>query len=241
VSTHGGRLDAKYPSPVAENPEESSTARPRRARRESAVPRSVVMSIDTLERRVSYVGGALALLLAGLFTPHLTKNTWVTETASPVKGHTCAAPYHWNTVAKTCTHLKLTHPSDWLAQFLLIVVMAVAIIAFAYWRKRVGVAFAGFLLGLALGSVGLPFLILGGWLLLRALRLQRYGDATFFGSSRLAREQARAKREGRASATREPRASATPRRRSKAAEVDAVRAPAASKRYTPKKPPPRKR
>jgi hypothetical protein len=175
------------------------------------------MGIDTIERRVSYVAGALAIVLAGAFTPHLYKNTFVTETANPVKGHTCAAPYHWSAAAKTCSYLKLTHPSDWVLQFLLIVVMAFAILTFAYLRKRVGVAFAGF--------------FLGGWLLLRALRLQRYGDASFFGSSRIAREQAQAKREGRP-IERKARAK-------KKVEEDPMLirpvAPAPSKRYTPKK------
>ncbi len=190
------------------------------------------MAIDTIERRVAFIAGALALVLAGLFTPHLFKNTWITETAKPVKGHTCATPYHWNAVLKTCSHHKLTHPSDWLPQFILIVVMAVAIVLFAYLRKRVGVAFGAFFLGLALGTVGLPFLILGGWLLLRALRLQRYGDASFFGSSRLAREQAQAKREGRTVAPRRSRS----KEKEPAAAARPV-APAPSKRYTPKKPP----
>ncbi len=205
------------------------------------------MGIDTTERRVGFVAGAIALVLAGLFTPHLYKNTWITETAKPIKGKTCAAPYDWNTVQKTCTHLKLTHPSDWLPQFILIAVMAIAIIVFTYLRKRVGVAFAGFFLGLALGSVGFPFLILGGWLLLRALRLQRYGDPTFFGSSRAAREQAQAKRANRAVVPREPRTPAATRSRSRTrsrkgdSDTAAIAArpvtPEPSKRYTPKKPP----
>jgi hypothetical protein len=201
------------------------------------------MAIDKTERRVAFVGGAIALVLAGLFTPHLYKNTWITETAKPIRAKTCAAPYHWNTVQKTCTHLKLTHPSDWLPQFILIVVMAIAIIAFAYYRKRVGVAFAAFFLGLALGSVGFPFLILGGWLLLRALRLQRYGDPTFFGSSRAARDQAQTRRASRDVTPREPRPS--PRARRKSADTTAVATrsttPSPSKRYTPKKPPRKRR
>jgi hypothetical protein len=189
------------------------------------------MGIDKVERGVSFFAGALAMVLAALFVPHLTKNTWVTQTAKPVKGHTCAAPYHWNTVAKTCTHLKLTHWTAWLPQFLLILVMGLAILLFAVIRKRVGVAFSGFLLGLALGTVGLPFLFLGAWLLLRALRLQRYGDASFFGSSRIAREQAIAKREGRAPAPR-----ARTKEKESAPDSPRLAAPAPSKRYTPKKP-----
>ncbi|MFI5035786.1 MAG: hypothetical protein ACHQFZ_06235 [Acidimicrobiales bacterium] len=217
---------------MADNPEGATTGRPRRARRQSAVPRSVVMGLDKIERNVSFIAGAIALVLAGLFTPHLFKDTFITVTAKPVRGHTCATPYHWNSTLKTCSHLKLTHPSDWLPQFILIVVMAGAIVLFAYLRKRVGVAFGGFFLGLALGSVGLPFLLLGGWLLLRALRLQRYGNASFFGSSRIAREQAQAKREGRPVAPRRTRAKVD----DAAATLIRPVAPAPSKRYTPKKP-----
>jgi hypothetical protein len=227
---------------VADNPGGDPPRRLRRPKRESAVPRAVVMGIDRTERRVAFIAGGLALVLAALFTPHLYKNTWITETAKPVRGHTCAAPYHWNTVLKTCSHLRLTHPSDWLPQFILIVLMAAAIVVFAYLRKRVGVAFAGFFLGLALGTVGLPFLILGGWLLLRALRLQRYGDPSFFGSSRIARDQAQAKRAGREPTPRRAGREPNPRRtRRKESETAAVAsrpvAPSASKRYTPKRPP----
>lgn len=222
------------PAPVDGAPA-PAPSRPRRGRRPSAVPREVVLGLDHTERRVSFVASFVAFALAGLFVPHLLKDTWLTETASPVHGHTCTAPFHWNAAKAICQHLKLTHPSYWVPQFLLILLIGVTIAISAYFRKRVGVAFAGFLVGLALGTVGLPFLLLGGWLLLRALRLQRYGDPSFFGSSRKAREQADARRAARAS----QRGSAAPApRRSKRAEpvTPARAAPSASKRYTPKKP-----
>jgi hypothetical protein len=194
------------------------------------VPRSVVMGLDKTERVVSLVAGAIAIILAGIISPHLLRDTWVTDTAKPNGAGACAAPFHL--VNKVCEHRFLTHPSYWLPQFLMILIIALLIIAFAQMRKRVGVAFSALLLGLAIGATGAPFLLLGGWLVIRALRLQKYGDATFSGSSRLARERAKAKREGRDAA---PATASKSARGSKAQSAPrTASAPVASKRYTPK-------
>ena len=217
---------------MSEIPESAPEPRARRARRVSAVPKEVVFGIDKVERNVSFFGGALALALAALFAPHLFKNTWVTDTAKPKTGHACIAPFHWDSVRQLCVHRHLTHPSAWLPQFILIVGLAIVIILFAVVRKRVGVAFGAFLLGLSLGSVGLPFLFLGAWLLIRALRLQRYGNASFAGSSKMARERARERAAERGATARTPRAART---RGKAASAKPS-GPSPSKRYTPKKP-----
>ena len=193
------------------------------------VPRSVVLGIDSFERRVSFLAGAIALVLALVISPHLFKNTWVTDKLKPSHLNTCTAGYHL--VAGMCARTRLTYPSNYLPQFLEILLVGIAIVGFAWWQKRAGVAAAALFLGLALGTVGLPFLFLGGWLIIRALRLQKYGDATFRGSSERAREQAKARRAGRA-----PRGAST----KSAASSDGARQvtpPAPSKRYTPKQTP----
>lgn len=191
------------------------------------VPRQVVLGIDTMEQRVSFGAGAIALLLAAIISPHLFKNTYVTDTLKPSKTNTCLTGYHL--VASVCSRTRLTHPSDWLPQFLEILVVGLAIIAFAWWRKRAGVAVGALFLGLALGTVGLPFLFLGGWLILRALRLQKYGDATFRGSSAQARERAKTRRQEKRTTTKGAKA--------KTATPATVAAPSPSKRYTPKQQP----
>ena len=188
------------------------------------------MGLDQIEQRVSFVGGAIAMVLALVLSPHLVKNTLVTDSAKASAHKTCAVLYHYNAATSLCQRTHLTHPADWLAQFLELVVVGLFLLYFAWRRKRAGVAFASFLLGLALGIIGLPFLFLGGWLVIRALRLQRYGDATFAGSSRQARIQSQARREGR---------STTPSRTrnvqgAKGAVATSPTAPAPSKRYTPK-------
>jgi len=190
------------------------------------------MGIDNIERGFSYVGGALALVLALILSPHLFKNTWVTDHVKPSASNKCPTNYHL--VNQVCQFHHLTHPSDWLLEFLKVFVIGLAIILFAWWRKRAGVAFASILLGLAIGAVGLPFLFLGGWLVIRALRLQKYGDATFTGSSRRAREMANERRQARRS-----RGGATSRR-AKSANTASPSSPAPSKRYTPKQRPRRR-
>lgn len=192
------------------------------------VPRQVVLGIDKVERSISFIAGGIALVLALVISPHLFKNTWATDTLKPGKLNACVNGYHFVTSSGLCSRTRLTHPSDWVPQFLEILLVAIAIVAFAWWRKRAGVAVSALFLGLALGTVGLPFLFLGGWLIIRALRLQKYGDASFRGSSAQAREMAKTKRSNRKTSPRDKASSnATP----------SAPAPSPSKRYTPKQAP----
>jgi hypothetical protein len=197
------------------------------------------MGLDNFERTVGLIAGGLALVLASLYIHRLVGNTNLIVTSTLTKSKHCskaALGLGYKMVNKLCEETVLTHPSHWWPQFILIFVVGLAIIGFSLWRKRVGVAVCGFLLGLALGIAGLIYLFLGGWLVIRAFRLQKYGDASFAGSGRAAREinqeKRAAKREGR-----------EPRTRSKKNDdvVIAAPKPVESKRYTPKKPPPRKR
>lgn len=192
------------------------------------VPRQVVLGIDKVERNISFIAGAIALVLALIISPHLFKNTWVTDTLKPGKLNACVKGYHFVASSGLCSRTRLTHPSDWVPQFLEILLVGIAIVAFAWWRKRAGVAVSALFLGLALGTVGLPFLFLGGWLIIRALRLQKYGDASFRGSSAQARDMAKSKRANR---------KASPRDKAPTGESRAAAPPSPSKRYTPKQTP----
>jgi hypothetical protein len=102
---------------------------------------------------------------------------------------------------------------------------------YALWRrKRSLVAFSLFICGFAFTIVfaplGFALIVLGGWLLLRAYRIQKYGTPN-------------AKQIAKVAGTRPPRPS---RRAMKgAAETAGTRkAPTANKRYTPKAPPRKK-
>jgi hypothetical protein len=161
--------------------------------------------------------------------PHLLHNTTVIDTAKLNALHLCPSGYHL--LSGACQRARLTQPSSWIPQFAEIIVFGAVLVLFAKRSKRSGVAVCALFLGLALGTIGLPFLFLGGWLIIRALRLQKYGDASFTGANRRAREKAKAKREGRVTQTKGSLRTSS-RRSSKTPTK--VTGPAPSKRYTPK-------
>jgi hypothetical protein len=101
-------------------------------------------------------------------------------------------------------------------------------------RKRTLVAFSLFLIGfgftLFVGITGFAFILLGGWLMLRAWRLNKYGTTN---SKAIAREAA-ARPRGK---DRKANASATAKTPAKTA---GSRPTTANKRYTPKSPPRKK-
>jgi type VI protein secretion system component VasK len=105
----------------------------------------------------------------------------------------------------------------------------------ALWkRRRTLVAFDLFLLGFAftlfVGLLGFVFILVGGWLMLRAWRLNKYGTTN---TKAIAREAA-ARPRGR------QRKEETRTASKAAASPGARKPPTASKRYTPKAPPRKK-
>lgn len=190
------------------------------------------MGMDEIERKVSYAAGGVALILAAFLVPHLLHNTTVVDTVKLNARHHCPTGYH--VVSGACQRASLTKPSAWIPQFAEIIVIGAVLVLFAKRAKRSGVAVCALFLGLALGTVGLPFLFLGGWLIIRALRLQRYGDASFAGANRRAREKAKAKREGRVV---QSKSSSRSSGRGSSKTPVKVTGPAPSKRYTPKQKP----
>jgi hypothetical protein len=110
---------------------------------------------------------------------------------------------------------------------IILAVGAACFLLFRWRQRRVGLVVVGLMLALALGGLGtgLPFLAFAGWLLLRAWRLQRFGTAGYGDTVSAARAQAKARREGKI--VQPPSGSLR-------------KAPQPSKRYTPKKPTPRR-
>ncbi len=105
---------------------------------------------------------------------------------------------------------------------------------FALWkRRRTLVVFDLFLIGFAftlfIGLVGFVFILLGGWFMLRAWRISRYGttNSKLIAKEAAARPRGRQRRETAKTSTKTP----TPA---------GHKPPTASKRYTPKAPPRKK-
>jgi hypothetical protein len=105
----------------------------------------------------------------------------------------------------------------------------------ALWkRKRTLVAFDFFLVGFAftlfIGLIGFAFILLGGWLMLRAWRLNKYGTTNAKAIAQEARTRPRGRDRKAAASTGTKTSSPS----------GARKAPTASKRYTPKAPPRKK-
>ncbi len=197
-------------------------------------PREVVLGLDKLERQISLFAAGIAFIFAVVTALDWIRNIAVTTTKPYVKGKTCPRSYptHFNAF---CEHVNHHARSYWEVRFFFVFVVAALLLYFTLRRKRAGVACFAVFLGLGLGlGVGVVFLFLGVWLILRAYRLQKYGVASMFATNRLAREGVTAKKESGAP-------SATIARTSTDGPTKSATPPAASKRYTPKKPPRKRR
>jgi hypothetical protein len=186
--------------------------------------REVIFGLDALERRWSFGIGGIGLLLSALFALAPIK-TYVEQ--KPQNG-VCSSGY--TIVGRMCQkHVLLNFASD--PRFYLLLAGAIVIMFFAWRKRRVGIIVAALMIGLSLGNFGLPFLAIGSWLVIRAFRLQKYGDPTFVGSN----QQSRLRAQERA-ANRKKGVSNS--RRKKGDTNDTVTParpkPAPSKRYTPK-------
>jgi hypothetical protein len=220
---------------VPENTDPSSPTRwrSRGGRRQSVAPREVVLGLDSLERNISLFASCIALVLALVTAIEWARNLPTITTVKYVSKKACPSSYPKH-VGEFCEHILRTTRSEWEVKFFFILIVALCLLYFTLRRKRAGVACFAVFLGLGLGlSSGIVFLFLGVWLIVRAYRLQRYGVAGMLSSNRVAKEIGEAKRQGRTpklAAADGPTASAKP-----------ATPPPASKRYTPKKPPRKRR
>jgi hypothetical protein len=205
--------------------------------------RDLINRIDPIERKV----GIAAAILGAVFTlvysvPFMVSKIKVQTTIKPVNKH-CLDGYIYTVhsgAAATCNGvLPATH---YLWQMVIGLIFAAAILVTLRFRRRAPLAFAIVLTGLDLGSILIvPFVVAGGWLLLRAWRTQKYGSPTarapVEGYVRPAPGAGRRPAAGAGG----PKSSGPRKRRAKAEEeAPARRPPAPSKRYTPKAPPRKK-
>jgi hypothetical protein len=190
--------------------------------------REAVLGLDPIERRISYIGACIALVLAVATLIEWVRNTKTILSTKPGKNNSCPTGYHL--AKKLCEKLSTTSQSQWELKFFFILIVSLLLLYFTVRSKRAGVACFAVFLGFGMGfGAGFLFFFLGAWLILRAYRLQKYGDASFTGSNKVAKEMNLAKREGR-----------TPKLARNESIVKPATTPTASKRYTPKKPPRRR-
>ncbi len=191
--------------------------------------RQLVLRLDPTERKIGYIGAALAGVLALLtYLPQILHPTPVnlkkTGTCDPLsKG---GAVCH-------------TYPAQhWYLPLALYLILAVAMFVATRFGRRAPLAFAALMNGLAIevnaGLIALPFIGAGGWILIRAWRAQRYGSPTAKGPNAAAKAGASAP-----STTRAPVKAKTRGKQPASSSTGDRPKPAPSKRYTPKAPPTR--
>jgi energy-coupling factor transporter transmembrane protein EcfT len=127
-------------------------------------------------------------------------------------------------------------PDAWLLMAAILVFCAIGLVAL-YKRKRTLVTFSLFLIGfgftLFIGIIGFAFILLGGWLMLRAWRLNKYGST----NAKVVAKEAAANRK----ASRESGGRRGSKEQARATKVTSSsggtrKPPTANKRYTPKAP-----
>jgi hypothetical protein len=195
--------------------------------------REAVLGLDDFEYKLSMTLGGIAIVLGLFFFAQWVRNATIVKTAKPLAHSACVSGYHYIASSSLCQQ-TLHDKGEWLLQFSVVLVVGLALFYTAWRRKRAGVATFSLLIGLYLGifGLGVVFFFYGAWLMLRAYRLQRYGDATWKGSNRIAKEMAAARRAGTDYRPALADGDTT------VAPVSAPRTatpPPPSKRYTPKK------
>jgi hypothetical protein len=192
--------------------------------------RAAILGLDSTERKVGLYGSVLALVVAlatqlgGVLNPNLA----VSQTLAPLKGHICSsAKLTYNKSSGKCTG-KLPYPLEhWVIGLVLLLAFALAMFVTVRIGRRGPLGFAALMTGFAfetqVGILGFPFIAAGGWLLMRAWKVQRYGSATGSKVNPTGEKRAPAARPSRPSKPKKTKASAPT-------------GPAPSKRYTPKAP-----
>lgn len=218
---------------------------------------AVMRSLGPSEVRFGYGVSALGLMFAlGLNLPYMFGTSQYTTTQKPTNGH-CAKDFLL--IKGQCSQTVIYHPSDYIPFLLIGLVLVIALVVTVRLKRRVPATFTALLMGLVVASqppirsfiLGAPFWIYGGWLLLRARRIQKFGTVDAKTTAAMSAKVRAAKKAGTAMpaevATRQDLTDASPSSRggsktaSKAKGGGASSANATpSKRYTPKKAAPKR-
>lgn len=209
--------------------------------------KAAMRNVEPLEKRLGY-GAAILALIFGSFYCYIGLTATNTPDTKPVNGK-CSLDYkleHAKSAGKTITYCALQRGHSYYAY--LAVTMAIFVIAIAISARigrRVALAFTVLLTGFALSdaaglAVAVPFILMGGWLMLRAWRMQKFGTTDARTVAKINAQARQDRKNGVKSNFQEPAPS------SKSAggpRANSTQAPGnfESKRYTPKKPVPKKR
>lgn len=203
--------------------------------------KAAMQSVDRNERQVAVVASIYAVAMSLLGFAIFPNNRLVIS--KPTRGTSCSAPDAYDAATKLCGHLVSTGKPLVLGATLVFgIIVGIA----AFFRKRILATFGGLMAGVAFSGIdimiGFPLLIFGGWLFLRARRVQKYGTSNSREVAVLAAEDRRARKSGerptKAMTAAEYRTHLAEKKSERSATTSGV--PDPSKRYTPKSAPKKK-
>lgn len=199
-------------------------------------------TIEVSEVRFGWVAAILGAIFAlGLNLPNMFGPTQYTTTAHPSHGH-CAKDYLL--VKGLCSQTLIYHPIDYVPFLVIELIMALALFVSVRMGRRTPAVFTSMLMGVAVASqppirsilLGVPFWLYGGWLLLRARRIQRFGTTDSRAVAEASADRRRSRKDGTTPANPAPKRGQT----TKVTEDAKSSATYDTGRYTPKKPTPKK-
>ncbi len=203
---------------------------------------AMIRQVDARERKMGYLGSALAAILALLaFVPYVSDPSKpISQTVSRI-GKSCPAGFRYVASSRNCVGNVVYSRGHWVLELVIVLFFAVALAVATRIGRRSAVAFAALFAGLAIeattGSIiGILFVFGGGWLLMRAWRVQRYGSPDARAARAAAAERSGGRGARGTSGDGSARRGGLFGRRSTQQEVAAAarKPPAANKRYTPR-------
>ena len=248
TSTPKNSIMSRFLKPAKGKPRSSSAERPEITIIPVDERAAAMKTIEPNEVKLGWAASVVGALFAlGLNLPFIFSDHTVTLTKKAVKG-ACSDGYvlHKGICETTATYSPQVFSAWLLAEVLIIL----AVVAAVHFRRRVPLAFFSMFLGVAFANeppshqilIGAPFLFFGGWVFLRARRIQKFGTTDSRTVALVAAENRKARKEGRppstptSTGTRSASARSTSRSKSKTPATKAIE----SGRYTPKRPAPKK-
>ena len=214
--------------------------------------------IDPLERRVGTIGVVIGVVLVlAERARYLIKPSTPVSTSVARVGKHCPAHFTYQSVSghMMCVGNVVYSRSHWIEDTLVLLLFPLAMYISLRLGKRAPLGFTALLTGFAFGTtfgvLGFPFLLGGGWLLLRAYRVQKFGSPTakaaIEGYTPKTRRQKQAEAAAASSAAKPGAKPGAPRTASRRGKKDVAKTtptgrpvPEQNKRYTPKAPPKKK-
>ena len=215
-----------------------------------------IRQVDPTERKIGYFGAALIAVIGLVsFVAFIDNPKKTVPLTVPRSGKSCPSGYKAELIkgAHDC-FANVHHPrSYWILELAIVLVFAAFVLVATRVGRRSMLAFALLFGGLAVESttgsiLGLGFVVAGGWLMVRAYRVQKYGSPTAKSGANAAERPTRADRERPAKAGAAAGGGSRSSKSAKSAKTtkatqttaDGRPKPGANKRYTPKAPPRKK-